>query len=208
MKPGKAVILVMIVCAVGLAQGDLIVVGVEGVVQRSNLAGVSVGSTMTGYCVYDTTKPDTMPESYLGKYELDELVMTIGEYRFEHWSQMGAEPAWFSVWTTDVTYLAQTNTGLMLRNDDTVGPPTLWVKLIDVCNAHTSGPDAFPSSFPDNIGFFSWRNEWQVYNGMNHLVSGKLTAISIIPEPASVCLLLVGAICLRKRVSRNQQGVG
>ena len=199
MKPVNLKIQIMAVVVVtAFAQGDLITVGVEGVVQHSNLQGVSGGSTMTGYCVYDTARLDTVPEAYRGTYELETLVMTVGDYRFEYRTG-AAEKAWFSVWATDVTYLAETSRGIMLRDGQSIGEPTLGLKLIDLCNASSSATDAFPVGFPDDIGFFSWRNEWHVVDGLNELVSGELTAIEIIPEPTSLSLLLLGAICLRKR---------
>ncbi len=190
--------MMVVIAATAFAQGDLIMVGVEGVVQRSNLEGISVGGMMTGHLVYDTARPDTAPEAYRGTYELEALVMTVGDYRFEH-RPGAAEKAWFSVWATDVTYLAETGRGIMLRDGQSIGEPTLSLKMIDLCNASSSGTDAFPVSFPDDIGFFSWRNEWNVFDGLTELVSGELTAIGIVPEPMSISLLLLGAGSLRKR---------
>lgn len=199
MKPERTMIAVILIgLAAFPAWGDLITVGVEGVVERSNLAGVGIGTAMSGYVVYDTASPDTDPSNYHGLWELESLVMTVGEYRYEHGSG-AANKATFKVWATDITYLAQSNGGVMLRDGDVVTEPGLEVTLLDLCNASSTGPDAFPTSIPYDIDFFSYRNNWIVGSPHNEWFSGEITWIGIIPEPASLSLILLGAVFLRRR---------
>ena len=143
----------------GSADAEIITVRVEGTVSTADtFLDINIGDTMVGYCVYDTSADDLEPSTYKGTYAVNSLTMDIGDYSFANGA---ADPGLFEVWRTDLTYLASAEGGAV-RNGSTTIHNDVDIKLIDLCNASSSGPnDSLPLSFPE-VSFFNWRNEFSV----------------------------------------------
>ena len=190
----------------GQSLGEIVTVEVAGTVDSISTTGgfilddsVSNGSAMTGTFIYGSNTPDLdSGSSYHGSYTLLSLSMTIGNYIFTH-DPTSPNPGLFDVWKTDITYLARTNYGIATLDGTSQSYDNIYIELMDVCNASTTGPDdALPTSFPD-ISFFNYRNEFEVNysnSGVGFAISGVLTSI---PEPATLLLLGFGAVMLRRK---------
>ncbi len=174
-------------CATASAWGEPITVQVAGVVNSIDFPtdSVQVGSSMVGFCSYDTETPDEDPSDYRGTYALNHLSMAIGDYTFTH-NSASAQPALFDVWKTDMTYRAQSLYGIATESGLPLSFYKIHIKLIDLCNASVGGPDdLLPVTFPD-ISFFTWRNKFEVtfsQSGTGYQIQGELTSIEVVSEP-------------------------
>lgn len=113
----------------------------------------------------------------------------------------------------DITYLAYCDTALFngdffidgLNSFDQISWNTRYFKLIDLCNSNPTGTDEFPLSFPE-ISFFNYRNDFDVnfysVTSSGFSIDGYLTDITVIPEPTSIILLLLGTVVPWRRLSR------
>lgn len=191
-----------------LTYGDVITVHVSGVVDSVTTQGdftfdssLSIDSLMNGFCIYDTDTPDLDGDSYHGRYVLQYLSMTIGNYTFTH-DPLSPDPAYFEVWKGDTTYLAKSSDGILNQNGSLLPYDDIAIVLLDLCNASVSGPDdALPVSFPD-ISFFTWRNRFDADysgSGVGFDINGHLTSIYTVPEPATLLFVVLGAVFLRIR---------
>ena len=119
-----------------------------------------------------------------------------------HTNPLSPDPAFFEVWKTDITYLAKSSHGILNQNGALQPYDDIEIVLLDLCNASASGPDdALPISFPD-ISFFTYRNSFDAsYSGpdIGFDMTGHLTSIYAVPEPATFLFVALGAVFLRIR---------
>lgn len=211
------VVFLILVCPVSAA---IITVQVEGVVDLVNTQGgfaldgsVSLGSAITGFCTYDTDTADQVPSEYSGRYSLISISMSIGNYTFTH-DPMSSISAFFEVSTVGNSYKAYSYTP---RFDGTVyldGIPktfedfswtTFGLKLMYLATTlHEYFPtDALPDvdSFPD-LSIFD-RNKFIGVGtdeaGPGFVMDGRITSLTVIPEPATLFLLGLGGLVLLRR---------
>lgn len=211
MKLAKCLVVMLVVFISSQVGADLIRVEVIGHVTgtpsgefdyvESGLPVISAGDIMTGFCVYDTASPDQDTSSdYHGRYQLEEISMQIGAYTFKKGS-IPSEQGVFEVYRGDETYWADHNNGTDIFVNSVLRSTGGGFTLLDLCNAFSGRPDdAFPTSFPEDISYFSWRNEFSVYDDIVNL-SGVIDGIEavIVPEPTTLFLLGLGGFALRLR---------
>ena len=175
-------------CAAASAWGEPIIVQVTGVVNSVDFPNdsIQVGSSMVGFCSYDTETPDEDSSDYRGTYALNHLAMAIGDYTFSR-NSASSEPALFDVWKTDMAYRAQCFYGIATESGLPLSFYHVNIKLLDLCNASVGGPDdLLPVTFPD-ISFFTWRNKFEVtfsQSGTGYQIQGELTSIEVVSEPS------------------------
>jgi hypothetical protein len=162
----------------------------------------NLGTQMAGYCTYDPeTVDDEEGSSFYGRYNIDSLSMTIGDYTFADNSTTTPYPE-FEVWVTDFCYKVSTIDGMVSINSAAQSYDDINIVLFDLGNFSISGPDdEIPTSFPD-ISFFSDRNEFEVdYSDadISFNVAGVIDSITVIPEPSSVLLLFLGGLLLKRK---------
>jgi len=190
------ILLALMVCLAlgGSASAAIVTVEVTGIVDSFSTSGgfslddsVSVGSVMTGFCIYDTNTPDEDPSGYTGVYPIISLSMTIGNYIFEH-NSISSEPALFEVGIADIGYWARSSNGIVSLNGVPQAYNNIYIELLDLCNYSSFGShDALPVSFPD-ISFFNHTNEFEVSfsdSGVGFNITGELTSITAVTEPVT-----------------------
>jgi hypothetical protein len=108
----KITAMLLVLALAGPAPAEILTVKVGGVVDYVATDGglaldgsVVVGSTMTGYCTYDSETPDLNPNVVNGSYALISISMTIGNYTIAH-DPMSPDLARFLVSTVDAAYSA------------------------------------------------------------------------------------------------------
>jgi hypothetical protein len=161
---------------------------------------VITGSTMTGACSYDpsTAVDFDGSEDDFGIYYIPSISMTIGNYDF---SIAPLDAALFRVEVPDISYFVQTRAGIMSWNDMPLHYTHISVTLLDLCNASVSGVnDDLPTAFPD-ISFFTYSNRFSVtvMGEKVFTIEGVINSITVVPEPATMALLVVGVAFLRRR---------
>jgi len=208
----------------GSVYGEILTVEFTGVVDSiettSSLAfdgSISVGSEMTGFCAYDTDTPDLSPSEDNGKYALISTSMTVGNYTFTHDPISSAA---FLVYTEEAVTVgkgAYVAGGLDVRFEGTIfvngSPqtydditwPESYSELIDLGTSGEYIPtDALPDldSWPDFSSFDLRKNFRTGFDDCGNLsfeISGELTSLTITPEPATLLLLSLGGLFLRRR---------
>ena len=216
MKMGNVYLgLIIILLASGYTSADIIEVHVEGVVTTSggsvtggNFAqdgSITSGTAMTGYCIYDTdqypsgTYNLTYVEMAIGNYTFSPSVGTYGRFRIESYIpdyKIGARDAQFdgTIWVDGVPKSSDEITWgnnyfeLMLLYSSSEDVP------IDI-----SLPDT--DTFPESL-FFDERQKF----GVNFFAEtgffafqGDITSYTVVPEPATILLLSLGSLLLRRK---------
>ncbi len=199
------------------ALATIITVDVEGVVNYLGTGGgltldgsVSLGSLMTGSCSYDTQTPDLGS----GSYAMISISMTIGNYTFTHNPASSILPL-FDVHTVDPGYVGRSGDS---RFDGTIyvneTPKTYddiawnWAYL-ELFNLGTSSSEYITSivlpdldSWPE-LSIFDNRREFRTsfYDESDRPfnISGEVTSLTVIPEPATLLLLGLGGLALLRR---------
>ncbi len=205
------------------ALAEIVTVEVTGVVNYVSTDGglqldgsVGIGTTMTGYCSYDSETPDLSPASPgVGRYSMISISMTVGNYTFTH-DPMSPDPPLFMVGIVDPGYGAISED---LRFDGTVyidGSPKTYDDItwgwtyMQLFILGTSHGEYIPTDeLPDldtwpELSVFDRRREFQTRfygEGDNDFgIYGEVTSLTVIPEPATIFLLAFGSlVLLRKR---------
>lgn len=208
----KILIILMIslfgICSKGRA--EIIIIGIEGIVDSVDdsydlLEGdVSVGSTITGFYIYDSETPDSTPElTYQGLYEYSTtpygMSMTIGEITFQTntadvdfvlsiWNDYGVIPK--------DQYRVASHNNLPLE-DLNIGKLS-W--FLNDSSGDAISSIEFPATPPD---LSAWQSNLLLVNGWRGSelfeFSGHVTDVWIVPEPTTFLLLGLGGLFLRKR---------
>ena len=203
-------IILVLTVLTGLSSATPLKVLVTGTVTSTKTTGdfvfEDIGTQMTGYCTYDPeTADDEDGSSYYGKYNIDSLSMSIGDYIFADNPATTPSPE-FEIWVTDMCYRVRSADGMVYINNIPQSYDNANVTLFDLGNFSTGGPDdELPTSFPD-ISFFSGRNRFEVYYSdldISFNVTGVIDSITVIPEPSTMCLLGLGGLLLRRRRQLN-----
>ena len=203
------------------ALATIITVEVEGVVNYFGTGGglardgsVGLGSTMTGYCTYDTETPDQADQADFGFYPVISISMTIGNYMFTH-DPTSSDPAYFTVGTVDPGYRVYSNAprfdGTIYINEtpQTYDDITWGYTYLELMNLWTSSGEYIPTdalpdldSWPD-LSVFDNRREFKASfydaSNSNFDIAGQVTSLTVIPEPATLLLLALGSLALLRR---------
>ena len=179
---------------------------------------VTVGSVMTGTCIYDTDATN-LGGNINGVYTPISISMTIGNYVFTDYPT-SSDSAFFIVYTVDPVYsIYSTDSvfdGTIMVNGSTKTYDEIdWFgKRSELINVWTSSSEYIPTSeLPDSASFpdfsvFDRRREFDIgfsesgpYGERGGFsIEGELTSITAIPEPGTILLLGLGGLALlRKR---------
>ncbi len=161
---------------------------------------VNIGDTMTGYCIYDTGNPDIDPAGYTGEYVLEEIFMQVGAYTFTTGTHTSGLPT-FRTWVGDETYRADCPANMDIYVNSVYETWGGQFKLLDLCNASIGRlDDSFPTSFPDDISYYYYRNEFTVAGNFIN-ITGTLDTINavVVPEPATLLLIGLGGFLIRRK---------
>ena len=206
----------------GIARAEIVTVEVTGVVDTVETLGdfaldgsVSIGTSMTGFCTYDSETPDLHENEGFGEYALISTSMGIGNYIFTHDSI--SETALFEVVNFAVIYSAKSGSasfngtvfddGTPKTYDDIIWHYNSFALLGLATSSHDyivddSLPDS--SSFPPLSSFDIYKlfgiHFIEVSSGDGDFgISGEITSINVIPEPATVLFLALGSVLLLRR---------
>lgn len=198
----------MVMCGLvfwpAIAQATLITIEIEGVVDFVDdpygyLEGqVNPGDTITGFYIYESTTPDSEPLPTLGRYEHSTpphgIFISLGGFDFE------TDPANVDFlvevadnYSSTDNYLLRSYNNIPLSNGTLVDHIS-W-QLDDPTNTALSS-DALPTTPPA-------LDDWQFNHLRLHgerggyIIDAQVT--SAIPEPASISILCLGGLLLRKR---------
>jgi len=155
---------------------------------------VPLPATVSGSLVYNTANGDNDPAAGHGLYYLESLTMTMGS------CTITAAPgeAMLDALADPLSYLAYTDNGSAFIPE--AGQITgIQVRLFDLVSS-AAGPDAFPPSPPDPAAFDS--AEFSIkyaYAGLGIEIDIVGTVDTIVPEPATISLLALAPLFLRKK---------
>ncbi len=155
---------------------------------------VPLPTAISGSLVYNTANGDTDPAPGRGLYYLESLTLIMSGYTIT------AAPgeALLDVAADPLSYLAYTDNGsaFIPEAGNIAG---IQVKLFDLVSS-ASGADAFPLSPPDPAAFdsaeFSIKYAYAPL-GIDIDIVGTVDAI--VPEPATISLLALSPLFLRKK---------
>ena len=218
----KSVVLIMLVGAGALlilggqpAWATILTVEVEGVVDGVWTKGdlvldgsVTAGSTMSGYYTYDIDTPDQNPNDHTGEYELISISMNIGNYTFMH-NPMSPELAIFEVsvyghsyaaWSHDPSFDGTVYINGSPKTYDDVNWQNFGLRLMYLRDTDNNITDELPNSFPDISTFTSERSFGvgvdSPLGAPGFGMYGEITSLTVVPEPASAVLMIVGVTML------------
>ena len=219
-------LLLMVLFAVNVASAQIITARAEGVVDFVSFSGkfgsdgsVGIATPMTATFVYDTDAAPIESETWSSTYALLSASMSIGNYTFTPFP--AGEPATFRIGTMDPAYFFESDRayydgtiyydGVAKARDEL---PKVYdhIQFCDVLYATVTDPtftDELPTTSFRDISL-AIRRDFRVlienYDGVypNWLASridirGELTSLEVIPEPATLLLLGIGGLMLRKK---------
>ena len=227
-KKIRTILLALAVCLAlpDSSLAEIAVLEVTGVVDRIYTKGrfaldgsVSIGSAMTGSCIYDTDAPDQDAHEGIGLYRMISISMSGGNYTFTDNPLSSKRPSFRVRFAVDpgydITSDASRFEGIIYVN----GAPQTYEDLIwggthlELFNLLTSSydyilTDALPGLdwIPD-LSVFDYRRGSDVSFGESYYVEdrgyshihGEVTSLRVIPEPGTVLLLALGGLCLLTR---------
>ena len=213
----KKAIIIIITATFGLfwaepAKAALITIAIEATVdyvrdEYNYLEGqISPGDIITGTYTYESTTVDTNPSSSVGMYEHDSypcgIRLTVGGFVFQTdpdsiWFvvEIANDHPWFEPDINRDNYLVGSYNNLPLSNGTPVSSIS-W-QLDDPAGNALSSTD-LPTTAPV---LSDWQSEigLQLYGDRLYGIAGHVTSAVVIPEPATLLLLGIGAFLLRKR---------
>jgi len=231
---GVCVFIGIWLCMAESGFGTVMRLEVEGIVNIVGTGGslsmdgsVQIGSTMSGYALYDSDAPDRDSGDNVGDYPVMSIWMEIGNYVFyEGPVATGSlfrvvlnDPAdqgprfSYSVGSIDGRFSGSVFVGGVEKGYDDLlwgdGQSLYEFELMDVGSSALTDDDGLPVTLPD-IGTFDWYRRFgvsflSVEPGQtgDFSIGGELTSVRIIPEPGTVALLsLGGLLAFRRRRSR------
>ena len=225
MRPRTVLISVMLTLLLPSREptwAEIVRVDFQGVVDSVETGGrfaldgsVDVGSAMTGFYTYDTRTPDQLPAVLcLGSYPLISISMTVGSYTFTHDSLSSESPV-FNLDACDLCYHMYSGTprfeGIVYVDGSprTYDEITWYYANFTLARLFTSSPEYIPTdalpdvdSFPELSAFDRQRvfrvRFYEPYSPDRGYfdISGELTSLTVIPEPATLLLFALGALSL------------
>ncbi len=179
---------------------------------------VTAGTTMTGFCTYHSDTPDMDSDEYDGLYDLISVSMTIGNYIFNDNPFSYFTPKFeiggpadcreYKVYSPRSSFDGTiTVNGSPKTYDDLIWEVSyLTLMRLQHFDIHQLSDDSLPvSSFPD-ISYFNRDRRFGVHFRKSYVnpedgyfsIGGNITSVTLIPEPATILLLSLGGLLLRK----------
>lgn len=200
---------VLFICSA--ASGEIITIGIEGVVDGvgdpdNYLEGkVTVGSTITGWYIFDSDRPDQdwllgEESPKVGRYHHFEapygMFLTVGGFEFQ------TDPTNVNFLieisnnnTSSDDYLVKSSNNLPLYNGVEVDTIKWW---LNDSSGNVFSNDSLPSTAPDLSQWLD-SNIFSVGKDRAYGFSGYITNAYVIPEPSTILLFGLGAIFFRKK---------
>jgi len=205
------------------ALGHTVTVYAEGVVTEIETyddlefdGSVTIGSTMTGSCTYETETPDQYPvNGSVGRYSLTFISMHIGSYTFlpdftpdDPWFApcfgIGTAPFQYSVFSFAALFYGPCYLNGQPTNLEDLPSGGFSLMWLQASSASPTG-DALPdeNTFP-SLSVFDEERYFSVASSLFR-IAGEVTSVTVVPEPASVLLFgFAGLALLRKRANSGQ----
>ena len=206
-----ALAVLLLASGIPKANAELITIGiqakVDGVIDDGPGAGylegkIDVNDIITGYYTYESTTLDSNPSSQVGDYwhynSTAGIFLTVGGFEFQ------TDPANVdflveivndNVWTETDAYSLRSYKNLPISNGALVD--YIFWELQDSTMMAISD-DALPILPPD---LSDWSSNLLHIDGVTRTfeIWGHVTTVEIVPEPATILLLGLGSLLLRKR---------
>ena len=206
---GKAIVLhiFLLMAMVACAQAELITIAIEATVDTvsdpcGHLEGeIIAGSLITGHYIYESTTPDSNPSNpKVGNYWHNQT--PYGVYLFSNGFEFATDVNFMMEIVNDNSgidaYSFESDNNKLLHNGVTVTEIS-W-QLHDSTMTVLSD-DALPIIAP----VLSAWDENYLYirggpRGIEFSFSAEVTSATVVPEPATLVLIAVGAVGLRRRL--------
>jgi len=210
MKRGIILPIVAIICALYFsalpARGTLITIEITAEVDAvadtyGHLEGnINVGDIITGTYIYESTTPDSSPSSRIGNYwhygPPSGIFLAVGGFEFKtNPSNVVLFIGVVDNYPPEDNYALISENNLPLANGTYVGGIS-WFLEDPAGNAIST--DALPTTAPV---LADWQSNFLTFGGGTDEEPFGISAdvTSAVPEPATIVLLAVGALLLRKR---------
>ncbi len=201
-----AVVMLFVVCPASRA--DIITIGIEGVVDSIgdpyNLLENKIhqGDSTTGFYIYDSETPDSTPElTWNGLYEHTTapygMSLTIGEIIFQ--TDTADVDFMVNIWNnfneTEDCYRITSYNNLMIGD--------LLISRLDWILEDYSGNALSSIELPDTPpDLLAWQSNLLIVDGFvddeYFRIDGHITDVWLIPEPATILLITLGGLLLRR----------
>ena len=207
----KGILLAFMFAGIPVARATTIEIGLSAEVSYIDDGGLlegllNIGDVVTGRYSYDSETPDTNPSNTAGIYWHYEfpcgIVLSAGEYTFE--TDPGNIIFRIGIGDGDDghdTYSLISYSNLPLSNDVEVF--SIWWQLNDYSQMALSS-DALPLGPPI---LEDWEYDWGLRIELgpkgDTMVTADVTSVWLIPEPATVLLLGLGALALLRMRRRG-----
>jgi hypothetical protein len=163
---------------------------------------IDAGDLFTGTYFYESSTRDSDALPSRGMYQHDALAgirVTLGEYQFKTVTDSGY---FMQIWNNQTDYHGSQYDSYYIGGGKISAPPNMklcqihW-DLID--NTHTAlASDALPVSAPV---LSDWNlNHFQISSDNIFLIDGIITHAALVPEPATLLLIGLGRLLIRRRV--------